>query len=125
MLKAPSAPIQTTQQGRGTKGLQFFRPVDIPGSAKDGTAKPITVRIVSVSEIKPTDKLSFGDYKVKLSLVDSGENRLWPLRVNSVAFAALYGMFGADEKKWSGRTISVTKTYNETFEQDQVTVLEK
>jgi hypothetical protein len=116
MIKV-AAPKQTAQGGGRNKSLQFLRSTDVP---KDGK---LALTIKSMRPVEAKDNIQYGDYLLKLES-GAGEKFMWPLRSNSVALAALVGLFSEDEKKWTGKKFSVAVSYNPTFESDQLVVTE-
>lgn len=110
-IPKPTTAAPPAERGMTGLRLQFFKAHHL------GQGEPQIATIDEVS-VEPTQ---YSDIQLKIRV--GVERYLWGLRTNSLAFAALFALFGENEKDWKDKTFTVAREFNKTFEQDSIVVL--
>lgn len=105
-LQRSQTPTETNVQ----KGVQFLKPQHVP--VVSGKVGELKAKIYKVTTDKPD---GFGN-PVVVYFATAGQKYSKSFKLTSDNLAALVGLFGADETKWSGKAVTISKNVTEDGE---------
>lgn len=107
-MKAPAPATQGTVTRRDdSQRVQFFN-VD----RLAGIPQQITIKAVEFVQT------NYGD--VTFTLEMNGRPYIWDRKLNSNAYAVIFGAFGEDTDKWIGKSLTAQPYFNPKFKQTEV-----